>query len=84
MATRIVFSFLGLALSAGFLAIGLLIAFRPATYLRWVLWSRADRFPQWLVASEDIYSWRSRSVGIWATLFGIFAAILTVWIAWFQ
>jgi hypothetical protein len=84
MAARIGFSFVGIVLSAAFLAVGLLIAFWPATYLRWIRWSNVDRYPRWLVGSLDVYSWRSRIVGIGLGLFGVAAAILTVWISWFQ
>ncbi len=83
------FSFFALIiLSAAFLAVGLLVAFRPATYLRWVRWSKVDYYAPWVVRGWHVnhgeYSWRFRIVGIGMALFGVAAAILTVWIHWFQ
>jgi len=81
----LVFSFFVLVvLSAAFLAVGLLIAFWPATYLQWVRWSKVEYYAPWLVRGWDVNSWRCRIVGIWLALFGVIAAILTVYICWFQ
>jgi hypothetical protein len=81
LAFRIFSFFSFIIVSAGFVAIGLLIAFWPATYARWVHWSNVA---SWLVRGLDFYSWRSRMVGIWMALFGVAFAVLSVWIAWFQ
>jgi hypothetical protein len=87
MAMRIVFSFFGIVVSAAFLAVGLLMAFWPATYLRWARWSVENCAP-WLVRGWDVnhsqYRWGFRMVGIWLALFGITAAVLCIWIPWFQ
>ena len=75
-------------LSAAFLAVGLLILFWPATYLRWVHWSRVANYAPWLVRGWDVkhppYPWRVRIVGLPIMLFGITAVVLSVWIQWFQ
>ena len=77
-----------IVMSAAFLALGLLIAFWPATYLRWVRWSKVEHYAPWVVRGFDFkrghYGWQVRIVGIAFALFGITAAILTVWICWFQ
>lgn len=73
-----------IVLSAAFLAVGLLIAFWPATYLRWVRWSNVENYAPWFFRGFDVHSWRSRIVGIWIALFGLIAAILTIYICWFQ
>jgi hypothetical protein len=79
MAMRIVFSFFGIVVSAAFLAVGLLMAFWPATYLRWARWSVENCAP-WLVRGWDVnhsqYRWGFRMVGT--------AAVLCIWIPWFQ
>ena len=83
----LVFSFFVLiVLSAAFLAVGLLIAFWPATYLRWVRWSKVEYYAPWVVRGwgASHHSWRFRIVGIGMALFGVTAATLTVWIRWFQ
>ncbi len=85
----LVFSFFVLVvLSATFLAVGLLIAFWPATYLQWVRWSKVEYYAPWLIRGWDVnhghYGLRFRIVGIGMALFGVTAAILTVWIHWFQ
>ena len=88
MAMRIVFSFFGIVLSAAFLAVGLLMAFWPATYLRWVLWSKVENYAPWLVRAWDVNHphgrWGFRIVGISIALFGFTAAVLTIWVPWFQ
>jgi hypothetical protein len=81
---RIFSFFLFIVVSAGFLAIGLLIAFWPATYLRWLHWSNVEHYAPWAVRGLDVYSWWFRMVGIWMALFGVIAAILSVWIHWFE
>ena len=79
------FSFLALGvLSAAFIAVGLLIAFWPTTYLRWVRWSNVDQYAPSFFRGFDVRNWRSRVVGIWMALFGVIAAILTIYICWFQ
>jgi hypothetical protein len=81
----LVFSFVVLiAVSAAFLAVGLLIAFWPATYLRWVRWSNVEIYAPWVVRGLDVHSWRFRAGGILMALFGVIFAILTVYICWFQ
>jgi len=79
---------LQLVLDAGFVAIGLLIAFWPATYLRWVRWSKVESYARWVVRGLDFenqrYGWRIRMIGVWLALFGVIAATLTIWIYWFQ
>jgi len=85
MAMRLVSSFfLEIVISTAFLAVGLLIAFRPAMYLRWVRWSNVEHYAPWVARGLDVHSWRFRVVGLWLALFGVIAASLTVWIHWFQ
>ncbi len=76
--------FVLIVLSAAFVAVGLLIAFWPATYLRWVGWSKMESYAPWFFRGWDAYSWRSRIVGIWMAMFGVIFATLTVYICWFQ
>lgn len=78
------FGFLEIVMSVAFLAVGLLIAFWPATYLQWVRWSNVEHYAPWVGRGLDVYSWRVRIVGIVMALFGVTSAILTVWIQWFQ
>jgi len=80
------FGLLGIVVSVAFFAVGLLIAFWPATYLRWVHWSKVECYAPWLVgeANQRMYHWKFRIVGIWLAVFGVTAGILTVWISWFQ
>jgi len=81
----VVFTFFVLiVLSAAFVAVGLLIAFWPATYSRWARWSNVEHYAPWFFRGWDAHSWRSRIVGIWMALFGVIFAILTVYICWFQ
>jgi hypothetical protein len=81
----VIFTFFVLiVLSAAFAAVGLLIAFWPATYLRWVRCSNVENYAPWVARGWDVYSWRCGIVGICMALFGVIAAILTVWIHWFQ
>jgi hypothetical protein len=84
MRSLVVRFFVLMVLSTAFLAVGLLIAFWPATYSRWVRWSNVEHYAPWFFRGSDIYSWRSRLVGIWMAVFGVVAAILTVYICWFQ
>ncbi|GEM_PF-6509581 len=85
MAMRLAFRFLlELAMSGAFIAVGLLIAFCPAIYARWIRWSNVEYYAPWLVRGLNVYSWRSRSVGIWLALFGVVLAIMVVRIHWFQ
>jgi hypothetical protein len=80
-----IFSFvLFIVVSVGFIAVGLLIAFWPDAYARWVHRSNVERNAPWLVRGLDFYSWPCRMVGIWIALFGVTAVILSVWIHWFQ
>ncbi len=86
---RIFSFFLSMVVCAGFAAIGLIIAFWPATYMRWLRWSNVDRYPRWVLRgspdlSQDQYGWRFRKLGIVFALFGILAAVLTIWIYWVQ
>jgi hypothetical protein len=78
------FGFFGIVMSVAFLAVGILIAFWPATYLRWVHWSKVESYAPWLVRhlNQRGYHWKFRIVGIWLALFGLTAGILTVWISW--
>ena len=82
------FGFFGIVPSVAFLAVGPLIAFWLATYLRWVRWSKVENYAPWLVRGWDVnhpkYRWGFRIVGIGLALFGVTAAILTVWIHWIQ
>jgi hypothetical protein len=73
-----------IVLSAAFVAVGLLIAFWPATYARWVRWSDVERYVPWFFRGWNAYAWRSRIVGIGMALFGVIFAILTVYICWLQ
>ncbi len=80
--------FVFMVLSAGFIAIGLLIAFRPATYVRWVRWSKVESYAPWLLRgwheNYPYYPWQFRIVGIGMALFGVTTVIATVYILWFQ
>ena len=87
--SSLAFSFFVLiALSAAFVTVGLLIAFWPATYLRWVRWSNVENYAPWVLRGWDLnhgqYGWRFKIVGVGLALFGVTAAVLTVWIHWFQ
>src|SRR5208283_1799116 len=68
MRSLILSFFVLITLSAAFLAVGLIIAFWPATYLRWVRWSRVEHYAPWLVrgwgVSRGHHGWRVRIVGI--------------------
>ena len=81
----VVFTFFVLiVLSAAFVAVGLIIAFWPATYSRWGRWSNVEHFAPRFFRGWDAHSWRSRIIGISMALFGVIFAILTVYICWFQ
>jgi hypothetical protein len=81
----VVFTFLVLSvLSAGFMAVGLLIAFWPTTYLQWTRWSNVEHYAPWFFRDGDAHGWRSKIVGIWMVVFGVIFAILSVYICWFQ
>ena len=81
----IVFKFIALIVaSAAILAVGLLIALLPDTYQRWVHWSKAERYAPSFLEGWDVYSRRSRMIGVSMAVFGIVAVILSVWICWFQ
>jgi len=88
MAMRVAFGFFGIILSGAFLAAGLLMAFWPGTYLRWVRWSKVENYAPWLVSGWDLshpqYCRGFRIVGIGLALFGFTAAVLSVWVPWFQ
>jgi hypothetical protein len=88
MAVRIIFSLLGIALGAAFVAVGLFMAFWRTEYLQWVRWSNVEHYAPWLVRGWDAnhlqYRYGFRIVGISMALFGIATAILSVWIPWFQ
>ena len=88
LAFRVFSFFLSLVVSAGFVAVGLIIAFWPATYMRWLRWSHVDRYQRWELRgwdlSQDQYGWRFRMLGIVFALFGVIAAVLNIWIYWFQ
>jgi hypothetical protein len=80
--------FMQILLSAAFLAVGLLILFWPGTYLRWVRWSKVGDYGPWKIRGWDVdhppYPWRVRILGVPCVLFGITAAVLTIWIHYFQ
>ena len=83
-----IFSFsLFTAVAGGFVALGLLIAFWPASYERWVRWSTKSH-PPWLAlllrVDYNYRSWRYRMLGIWFALFGVTFIILGVRVYWFQ
>lgn len=76
-----------LIVSAGFTAMGFMIAFRPATYLRSCNAAAKPWATTWLVGRKDLEtfsSWRSRTVGVFFILFGIIFAVLSVYVSWFQ
>jgi len=79
--------FMEIVLSAGFLALGLLILFWTGTYLKWVRWSKVGDNAPWLVRGWDVnhppYPWRIRILGVPCVLFGITFAVLSIWIHWF-
>ena len=62
LAYRILTFSLSMVVSAGFVAMGLIIAFWPAAYMRWLRWSNVDRYPRWVLRgwdlSQDQYGWR--------------------------
>jgi hypothetical protein len=81
----LVFSFFVLiVLSAAFLVVGLLIAFSPAAYLRWLRRSNVDYYAPWLRRWGVNRGHRPFIVGIGMALFGVISAILTVWIHFSQ
>ncbi len=73
-----------IALSAAFLAVGLLIAFWPVTYLRWVHSSKVEQYAPWVLRGQNVHHWNYRIIGVVMAAFGAIAAILTVWVHWFQ
>jgi hypothetical protein len=77
---------LGIVVSAAFVAMGVLMAVWPATYFRWVRWSRVECYAPWLVRRWDLdhTRWQAKVVGIGFVLFGITAAALWIFIWWFQ
>jgi hypothetical protein len=88
LAYRIFGFSLSMVVSSGFVALGLIIAFWPATYMRWLRWSNVHRYAPWALRdwdlSQDHHGWRSRALGIVFALFGVIAAVLNIWIYWFQ
>jgi hypothetical protein len=83
-----IFNFsLFIIVAGGFVAMGLLIAFWPASYERWIRWSTAS-YPPWLARAlrvdHNYYSWRHRMLGIWFVLFGVTFIVLGVRVYWFQ
>jgi hypothetical protein len=79
--------FVLILLSLAFLAVGVVIAFYPHTYSRWLRRSRAEHYLRYLPSTFrefDVFSWRFRIVGIWLALFGLIFAAATVWICWIQ
>jgi hypothetical protein len=81
----LLFKFLvAMAMSAAWVALGLVMIFRPDLYLRWVRWSNVERYAPWLHTKTDVYSWPSRLLGVWFALFGVFVAVVSVYILWFQ
>ena len=73
---------LGIVVSAGFVAMGLLMLLWPATYFRWV---RSSTHAPWLVRRWEVHRVReAKIVGIALVLFGITAVALWVYIFWFQ
>ncbi len=86
-----VFAFASLIiLSAAFLAGGLLIVLRPGTYLQWerrVRWSKMEEYAPWVVRGWDDPIRRGSQLKVFGfamVLFGVTAAVLTVWIYCFQ
>jgi hypothetical protein len=88
LAYRIFSFFLSMVVSAGFVAVGLVIAFWPATYMRWLRWSNVHRYAPWVLREWDLkqdqYGRRFRKLGILFAVFGVIAVVLNVWIYWFQ
>ncbi len=88
LAFRLFRFFLSIVVSAGFVAVGLIIAVWPATYMRWLRWSKVDRYPRWVLRgwdlSQDRYGWRFKMLGIVCALFGVIAAVVHIRIYWFQ
>jgi len=88
LAYRIFSFFLSMVVPAGFVAVGLIIAFWPATYMRWLRWSNVERYAPWVIRgwdlSRDQYGWRFRTLGIMFAVFGVLVAVLNIWIYWFQ
>ncbi|HVR25490.1 MAG TPA: hypothetical protein VMU26_19505 [Candidatus Polarisedimenticolia bacterium] len=68
LAYRIFSFFLSMVVCAGFVAVGLVIAFWPATYMRWLRWSNVHRYAPWVLREWDLhqdqYGWRFRKLGI--------------------
>jgi hypothetical protein len=77
---------LGVVVSAAFVAMGLLMALWPGTYLRWVRWSKVESYAPWLVRARDPdhSGWQIKIIGIALALLGITAVVLWVYIRWFQ
>ena len=77
---------LEIVVAVGFVGVGLLMAVWPAAYLRWVRWSKVESYAPWLLRRWDVDHgrWQIKTVGIAAALFGLTAAMLAVFIHWFQ
>ncbi len=75
----------GILVSLGFVAMGMLIAFWPETYLRWAQRSAEDYAP-WLLRGWNNPQRRLQFTifGVSSILFGVVFVILVVWIHWFQ
>ena len=72
--------FLIVTLSAGWVALGLIMIFWPDLYLRWVRWANVGSPMPWLHREPDVHSWPSRTLGVWFALFGVFVAVASVYI----
>src|SRR3984957_1354879 len=68
LAYRIFTFFLSMVVSAGVVAVGSIIAFWPATYMRWLRWSNVHRYAPWVLRGRDLsqnqYGWQFRTPGI--------------------
>jgi hypothetical protein len=81
----LLFKFLvAMAMSAAWVALGLLMTFWPDVYLRWVRWANVERYAPWLHPEPDVHSWPSKMLGVMFALFGVFVAVMSVYILWFQ
>ena len=72
-----------MAMSAAFVALGLLMIFWPDVYLRWVRWANVKQYAAWL-HEPDVHSWSSRMLGVMFAMFGVFLAVVSVYILFFQ
>ena len=77
-------SFAFVIMSSAFVALGFLMIFWPDAYLRWVRWADVESYAPRLHRRLDVHSWSSRLLGVCFVLFGVFVAIVSGYILWFE